>query len=192
MTCIVIFAKAPIAGRVKTRLIPSLGADGAAALAARMLQSTVEAAIATDLKVELWGDPDPKEWYHGPRLTLRSQSAGNLGERLAIAARRSLGAGESVLLIGTDCPELTAERLRKAAAALDRHHAVIHPVRDGGYALLGLGRFDPSIFEGIAWSTPSVAETTIARIGALGWSLAVGETLSDIDEPEDLERAALS
>jgi glycosyltransferase A (GT-A) superfamily protein (DUF2064 family) len=97
-----------------------------------------------------------------------------------------LSAHERVLLIGSDCPELDADRLRTAAAHLETHDAVIHPARDGGYVLLGLTRFDPLLFSDIAWSTGSVAATTIARIRALGWSLHIGETLRDVDEPEDL------
>ena len=98
----------------------------------------------------------------------------------------SVAGGERVLLIGADCPDLTRRRLAAAAAALGGHDAMIHPARDGGYALLGLARFDPSLFSEIAWSTSGVAAATIARIEALGWSLHVGDTLRDIDEPGDL------
>jgi hypothetical protein len=186
MTRIVIFAKQPVPGRVKTRLIPELGPGGAAALAREMLEHTVEEALATGLAVELCGEPDAAEWHparHGLELT--DQGDGALGERLARSAERVL-AEESILLVGSDCPELDRRRLRAAADALEERDAVIHPAHDGGYALLGLGRFDPSLFEGIDWSTPVVAAQTMARIGALGWSLHVGETLRDIDEPGDL------
>ena len=191
MIRILIFAKAPVAGKVKTRLIPALGAEGAAALAAEMLHRTAgEAAAAAVGPVELCADPDPghPDWNGQipPGLDLSAQGDGDLGQRLAGAARRAIGSGEQVLLIGTDCPELDRFRLTEAAAALDRHEATIHPTRDGGYALLGLRRFDPSLFEGIAWSTSIVAVETIARIEALGWSLYVGATLHDMDEPADL------
>jgi rSAM/selenodomain-associated transferase 1 len=184
MTRIVIFAKAPVAGRVKTRLIPALGAEGAARLAARMLEETVDEALATGLEVELCGDPDPAEWHEvRPGLVLTAQGEGDLGERLARASER---AGSPVLLIGADCPDLNRDRLGKAAAALGQHDAVIHPAEDGGYVLLGLRRLDSSVFEGIHWSTSVVGAQTIARINALGWSLHVGETLRDVDEPENL------
>jgi glycosyltransferase A (GT-A) superfamily protein (DUF2064 family) len=81
---------------------------------------------------------------------------------------------------------LDGKRLGAAAAQLERHDAVIYPARDGGYVLLGLARTDASLFSDIAWSTDTVAATTIARITELGWSLFVGETLIDIDEPADL------
>jgi rSAM/selenodomain-associated transferase 1 len=186
MTRIVIFAKAPVPGRVKTRLIPALGPEGAARLAAKMLAATVEEALATGLAVELCGEPDAAQWHEPrPGLALTGQGAGELGERLARAAERGLGE-DAVLLIGSDCPELDRARLRAAADALGDHDAVIHPARDGGYSLLGLRRFDRSIFEGIDWSTPAVAAQTLARIEALGWSLHLGETLRDVDEPADL------
>lgn len=189
MTRIVIFAKAPVAGQVKTRLVPALGEEGAARLAREMLRRTVSAAVATGLSVEVCASPAPSADEWGPYLpdvAATDQGGGDLGERLARAAKRVIDEGEKILLIGTDCPELDRDRLLAAARVLERHDAVIHPAEDGGYALLGLRRFEPSIFEDIAWSTASVAEATMARIQALGWSFHVGATLRDIDEPADL------
>jgi rSAM/selenodomain-associated transferase 1 len=186
---IVIFAKAPVAGKAKTRLIPALGEEGAARLAREMLANTVSEALATGFRVELCATPAPyhDEWKPFlPDLQAADQGEGDLGERLSRAAARVIGEGENILLIGTDCPELRRERLAATAEALHRCDAVLHPAEDGGYVLLGLRRFDPSIFTGIAWSTPSVAAETVARIEALGWSLHIGETLRDVDEPEDL------
>ena len=190
MTRIVIFAKEPVAGRVKTRLIPALGAEGAAARAVEMLDRTIAEALGSGCAVELCGDPDPAGWWRGPAVSLSAQGPGGLGERLARAAERALRRGP-VLLIGSDCPALDRHRLREAALALEGHDAVIHPTEDGGYALLGLRAFDASIFEGLEWSTPSVAAETAARIAALGWSLHEGETLRDVDEPADLALVAL-
>jgi rSAM/selenodomain-associated transferase 1 len=186
MTRIVIFAKQPVAGDVKTRLIPALGAEGAAKTARRMLDWTVRQALETGLRVELCGDPDAASWYKPkPGLDLTAQGRGELGERLARAARCVLAAGP-VLLVGSDCPELGAVALRAAAERLSTDDAVIYPARDGGYVLIGLRRFHPSLFTGIAWSTSAVAAQTIARIEALGWRLHIGETLRDVDEPDDL------
>ena len=190
-TRILIFAKAPVPGKVKTRLIPAIGAEAAALLAATMLHRTAREALDSDVgSVELCMDPPSGhlDWIGQVPLDVvpTPQGEGDLGERLARAARRVLAAGDRVILIGTDCPELDRDCLVAAAAALERHDAVIHPTQDGGYALLGLGRFDASLFEGIAWSTDQVAAHTIARIEALGWSLHVGETLRDIDVPADL------
>jgi uncharacterized protein len=180
--------------RVKTRLIPVLGETGAARLAQRMLADTVDHAKAAGLGTpELCATPHPDDasWsgHLPPGVRLSDQGSGDLGQRLAAAAKRVIDAGERILLIGTDCPALDGMRLAAAAAQLEHHDAVIHPALDGGYVLLGLARTDPSIFTDIAWSTKTVAATTIARISALGWSLFVGETLQDIDEPADLEAA---
>jgi len=192
VTRTIIFAKAPVPGRVKTRLIPALGAEGAAALAGDMLGWTVDAALAAAIgPVELCADPAPGDPAWAGRLPegpvrLSSQGDGDLGERLARAASRTLRAGEKVLLVGTDCPDLTPDRLGEAAAMLAGHDAVLHPAIDGGYALLGLRRFDRSLFERIEWSSAAVAAQTLARLDALGWTVHVGETLRDVDEPADL------
>jgi len=200
-TRIVVIAKAPQPGRVKTRLIPALGAEGAAALAARMLACTLvaafEAAGAADTAdpalgvVELCASPAPGDpaWQGvvvPAGLRWSAQGEGDLGARMAGAARRVLAGGERVLLIGTDCPALDAACLRTAAEALDEVEAVIVPSFDGGYVLLGLRRFDPSLFEGIAWSTSTVAAATRVRLDALAWSYRVLPALQDIDVPADL------
>jgi rSAM/selenodomain-associated transferase 1 len=200
---ILIFAKAPIPGQVKTRLIPALGAMGAARLARRLLQHTLEQALAAGLgPVELCASPavTHPDWaglapplakqkgaWAASGLETSDQGRGDLGARLARAARRHLDAGQRVLLIGTDCPALSAQRLRKAAAALDGHEAAIYPARDGGYVLLGLRAFDPSLFADLPWSTAAVADLTLARLHALNWRVWVGEELADIDEPADLD-----
>ncbi|HEX9931354.1 MAG TPA: TIGR04282 family arsenosugar biosynthesis glycosyltransferase [Allosphingosinicella sp.] len=184
MTRIVVFAKEPLPGRVKTRLIPALGAEGAARLAADMLARTLEEAAASGLPVELCGEPDAALWHDGP-IRRTAQGGGDLGERLSRAAQRVL-AEEPALLIGADCPDLDRRRLAAAAAALETHDAALHPAEDGGYVLLGLRRFDRSLFAGIAWSTASVCAETLRRIEALGWSADVRETLRDVDEPADL------
>lgn len=185
---IVIFAKAPVAGRTKTRLIPALGAEGAALLAREMLERTVAEAVASGLRVELCGEPDAASWSDAPVLRT-AQGEGDLGARLARAAARVLGEGERPILIGADCPALDRSRLAAAAAALEDHDAAIHPAADGGYVLLGLRRLDPSLFDGMSWSTDAVGARTIAAIRALGWSLFTGDTLADVDEPADLPLA---
>ncbi|HEY0147960.1 MAG TPA: TIGR04282 family arsenosugar biosynthesis glycosyltransferase [Allosphingosinicella sp.] len=187
MSRVVLFAKAPVPGQVKTRLIPALGAEGAAKLAAEMLEHTVTEALASGLAAELCGEPDPATWYTGPPLRLTAQGEGDLGRRLHGAAERVLRE-EPVLLIGADCPTLNRHRLHAAAEALEQHDAVIHPAEDGGYVLLGLRRFHASLFAGIAWSTDTVAEETLARLAALGWTVDVREKLKDIDTPADLHR----
>ena len=184
-------AKAPVAGAVKTRLVPALGAERAARLAQHMLAATVAAAKDCGLGVpELCASPHPAhETWAGllpEGVIATDQGVGDLGVRMASAAQRVINGGQPVLLIGTDCPDLTPVRIRIMAERLSDHDAVIQPAADGGYVLLGLRQFDPSLFTDIEWSGPSVASTTRSRILSLGWSLHVGETLRDIDEPGDL------
>jgi rSAM/selenodomain-associated transferase 1 len=190
-TRIVIFAKAPIPGQVKTRLIPALGAEGAAKLAGDMLKTTYRnAARVSVASAELCTAPDASHSDWRDALPANAQTApqgdGDLGQKLARAAERVVAEGDRVILIGTDCPGLDEARLWDACRELEGHDAVIHPTFDGGYALLGLNRFDPSLFSDIHWSTSSVARETMGRIARLGWTLHIGATLQDIDEPEDL------
>lgn len=188
-----VFAKAPLPGAAKTRLIPALGAAGAAALAERMLHHTLRECLSAGLgPVELCVAPDVRHAYWREFLPLQEvrlsdQGGGDLGQRLMRAATRALAAGDSVLLLGTDCPQLTASRLRAAADALKDFDAVMHPARDGGYTLLGLRRADAALFEGIAWSTDAVARQTAERLARCGMRWLRLETLADIDEPGDLQ-----
>lgn len=192
MTRIVILAKAPRAGLAKTRLIPALGGEGAARLAARMLETTVAAAVAANPgSVELrvapdWQDPAWQGVTMPGGITILPQGEGDLGDRLLRAAEAALADHGSVLLIGTDCVELSPRLLQEACLALDEHDAVIHPTEDGGYALLGLRRSHDSLFRDMAWSTATVCEDTLQRLKTLGWSVARLATLHDIDEPDDL------
>lgn len=188
---IVILAKAPHPGQAKTRLIPALGAQGAAALAERMLHHTATEALAARLgTVELCRSPaeDPYwlTWQGTAGLRFGDQGAGDLGERMARAARRIIAGGEAVLLIGTDCPALDRRRLQAVADALRETDVVLVPARDGGYVALGLCRFHRQIFADIPWSTDAVAAETLRRIRSLGWAVTVLAPETDIDEPEDL------
>lgn len=190
---IVIFAKAPLPGLAKTRLSPLLGAMGAAELARQLLDHCISEAIAADIgPVELCVSPSGQHpvWRDlsiPSAIFWSEQGEGNLGERLTKATQRVTDKDEAVLLIGTDCPGLTAARLREAAAALNSHNACLLPVSDGGYALLGLQKHLPSLFKAMPWSTASVSELTQQRILAEGWTLRVLESLHDIDEPQDLQ-----
>ncbi len=190
---IIIFAKAPQPGFAKTRLIPALGADGAAELAQQMLLNTLHEALAADIgTVELCSTPkiDNIAWQGitlPVGIEITDQGEGDLGARLARASERVIENAELVLLIGTDCVEMFATLLREAAQSLHEHDAVIHCTADGGYALLGLKRYSAVLFSDMPWSTDAVASTTIARIQQLGWSLHVGQLLHDVDAPQDLK-----
>ena len=118
-----------------------------------------------------------------------AQSQGDLGARMHAAFQRSLATGPRALLIGSDCPALTARHLRHADQALrDGVDAVFVPCEDGGYALVGLRRADARVFDGIAWGEDTVMADTRQRLTALGWQWRELETLWDVDRPEDYER----
>lgn len=190
---LVVFAKAPQAGAVKTRLIPALGAQGAAALARSMLDHALQQALAADIgRVELCMSPvpDAQAWQDidlPDTIELTAQGEGGLGERMGRAVHRvTTDLRQPVLLMGTDCPELTARQIRQAALELERHDAVLVPVVDGGYVLIGLKAPWPEIFTDMPWSTSVVAAETIKRLATLGLQVWEGPQLHDIDEPSDL------
>jgi rSAM/selenodomain-associated transferase 1 len=190
---IVIFAKAPLPGQVKTRLISALGPEGAANLAKKLLRhcvaealmaaiGPVELCVAPTMHHPIWNElalPDAVHWSE--------QGEGDLGDRLARAAQRVTALDEAVLLIGTDCPALNAEVLHTAAQALQQYDACMVPAHDGGYALLGLNRHLPALFVDMPWSTATVAQQTRQRILAEGCTLHALQSLPDIDQPQDLQ-----
>jgi uncharacterized protein len=192
---ILVFARAPVPGAAKTRLIPLLGAAGAAALHARLIERALATARAAAPEIfELWCTPDAAHPFlqsaalaHG--ATLRIQQGSDLGERMAHALADALRRGNVALCIGTDCPALTAQHLRDAAAALhDGNDAVFVPAEDGGYALVGLARDAPRLFRGIVWGGSQVMAETRTRLRELGLRWRELETLWDVDRPADYQR----
>lgn len=189
---IVVMAKAPQAGLAKTRLVPALGAAGAARLAERLLEATLVQAITAAVgPVEICCTPDTAHpaftrLRQAHALSLSEQGEGDLGARMARAFARLLQGHSQVLVIGTDAPGLDAQYLRAAAAALNGHDAVFGPALDGGYTLVGLRRAAPALFDGMPWSTPTVMAETRRRLVAGGWRHAELPALADVDEPADL------
>jgi rSAM/selenodomain-associated transferase 1 len=194
---IAVLAKAPLPGYAKTRLIPALGAAGAAALAEWLLVHAAAQAVAAELgPVTVWAAPDPAHpafgrlaRQHG--LDLRPQGDGDLGARMVHVFESTWQADPGpLLLMGTDAPALDAAMLRDAAAALRLHDAVVVPAFDGGYALIGLRRWAPGLrclFDGLAWSTARVMADTRERLAAAGLHHAELPAVPDIDEAADLQ-----
>lgn len=211
---IAVLAKAPIPGHAKTRLIPALGADGAATLQGWLLRRTVAVALAAEIgPVTLWcdGDPGHPDFVACGALgavTLRRQPDADLGARMLAALQVSPTPAGS-LVIGTDCPALTVAHLREAAQVLaagdttdavrsageaapvdvvDRVDAVVYPAEDGGYVLIGMRRPVPAVFTGIDWGTAHVMAQTRQWLEASGCTWIEPRTLWDVDRPADLER----
>ncbi len=194
---ILIFSRVPRAGEVKTRLIPALGAQGASDFHAACLRHTVACAAGARLApLELWLTPDTEE--QGLRSLaadfdcgLQRQPAGDLGERMAHAARQGLAIADSVLLIGTDAPLLDGAYLGRALAQLRQGaDVVMGPAEDGGYILLGLRSCCPDLFSGMPWGEAGVAALTRRRCAQSGLALAELPMLWDVDRPQDLLRLA--
>jgi uncharacterized protein len=201
-TALVIFAKAPVPGLAKTRLAPALGAEGAAALAERLLAHAVAQALALPAdrvnRIELCVTPSidhpafdralAQAAAQVPgRLHLTLQGEGDLGARMHNAFVRVLAQHPQALLIGTDAPALNADRLAEAAEALKSRDAVFVPALDGGYALVGLSCPAPALFHDMPWSTAQVMALTAERAQALGLRWTRLAPVADIDEPTDLQ-----
>lgn len=191
---ILLFTKAPLPGRVKTRLIPRIGARQAAKLHAELLWRTLRTATGGLAPVQLWCAPDTRhslfqEAAGWAGLTLHTQPEGDLGARMGQATERALTEAASVVLIGADCPVLERAHLRKALGWLEEgNDAVLGPAEDGGYVLLGLKRYHPGLFEDIEWGADSVLRATRQRIRQLGLAVSELETLWDLDREADLAR----
>lgn len=191
---IAIMAKAPIPGLAKTRLIPALGASGAARLQRRLTRMTVACALDAQLgAVTLWCTPDSRHRFfralkRTSRVELLVQPTGDLGARMHTAFRLHCELGP-LLVVGTDCPVLRPAHLREAAQALIAgDDAVFFPAEDGGYALVGLRAPQPALFADMPWSTPRVMPETRARARSLGLRASEFETLWDVDLPAQLAR----
>ncbi|MGN8200362.1 TIGR04282 family arsenosugar biosynthesis glycosyltransferase [Salinisphaera sp. RV14] len=201
---IAVFAKPLIPGQVKTRLIPSVGAETAAELQRAMLWNTL--TVARDVageQVSLWvagdpGHPTLRPFRDAFVPSMHAQRGDDLGARMRSTLATLLTAHDRVLLVGCDCPVLSADDLRGAATALDedRTDTVFIPVEDGGYVLVGLKARPErqqavldAVFGDIPWSTDQVMTQTRARLAAAGLGWAEQPALWDMDRPEDLRRA---
>jgi uncharacterized protein len=189
---IAVFARAPVAGEAKTRLIPHLGAEGAAALHAALVRKALTSAVEAKLgEVTLWCAPDASHPFFAScraefRIGLAAQPPGDIGQRMLAAFEAWRG---PLLLIGSDCPMLAPDHLRLCAAELRSGlDAVFLPAEDGGYALIGLHRPLPRLFAGIEWGTERVMEETRARLRAAALTWSEPATLWDVDRPEDVAR----
>lgn len=191
---LLLFSRYPEPGKVKTRLIPALGPDGAACLHRRLTVHTLETARTfaafrpTEVMVYFDGpSAQGMQELFGNEFSYRPQAPGDLGQRLDAAMADSLGQGRRrVVLIGSDCPGITGKILSGAFSALNDHDLVLGPAADGGYYLIGVTALYPELFYQMPWGTSRVLAQTLTRAAGLGLRTALLETLTDIDRPEDL------
>lgn len=183
---LVVFTRYPEPGKAKTRLIPALGAVGAAALHRRLTERTLTEARASGLQVEVHTTGAPPAAFHdwlGEDLRIVEQGDGDLGDRLRAAA-----APAPVLFIGSDLPDISAAHLIEAAAHLSEGRTVLGPAEDGGYWALGLPATANYLFKDMPWSTDEVFAITLQRLRDHGIEPVLLGTLADCDRPEDLAR----
>lgn len=182
---LIIFAKNPVLGAVKTRLAKSVGKEQALAIYNKLLSWTQRETSQSQADVivyyaseiipdDVWGEVEKKK-----------QPEGDLGQKMAFAFQEELLHFQKVCIIGTDCAALTSDIIDEAFRALETHDFVFGPANDGGYYLMGMKRYVPDLFEDMKWSTSTVLSTSIARTKAAGYSHVLLQELVDVDTVED-------
>ncbi len=185
---LIIFIKNPRLGHVKTRLAATLGAATALKIYRYLLDKTRETALLTPVRRVLFYSEAVSAHDDWPDAFFEKkvQHPGDLGERMSEAFRLAFADGaEKAVIIGSDCPDLSADGLMSAFEALESNDLVVGPSADGGYYLLGMSRFVPALFEGVAWSTDQVLHQTLATATQLALQVHTLPTLRDIDEEAD-------
>lgn len=192
---LLVFARAPISGRCKTRLAPRYGAHGAASIHQNLVLKTLRTAQATAAITELWCEPDSRHGFfnacrrHHP-LILQRQPRGDLGRKMSLALSRSLTRARSVVIIGTDCAALSSRDIEQAFQALEQGmDCVIKPAADGGYVLIGARRSIAPALRNIDWSSGRELRQTLHRLRRQGFAVQTLETSWDVDHPRDVIRA---
>lgn len=186
------FAREPVPGAVKTRLVPAVTPEQACEIHAELVRHTARVLVTAGLaavRLDVAGNPEHPLFRECLALGVagvRVQSGADLGERMLNALRHGLAAHERVVLVGSDCPQLDRAYLADALAALETGDVVLGPARDGGYVLIGVRRADPRWFEGLVWGTDQVYRQTASRLDASGTSWQALAPLADVDRPEDL------
>jgi len=194
---LIVFTRFPQAGKVKTRLIPALGAEGAARLHRRLAEHAVaQARRLVQLRETLLqihcAEGEEMEWnrWLGHDLHYTLQVPGDLGTRMAAAFAMAFARGvSSAIIMGSDCPDLTAPILDQAFDTLLEKDLVLGPAGDGGYYLIGLKRHTPELFQEVSWGTDQVLARTTDLATHLGIAHSLLPQLDDVDRPEDLVKA---
>ncbi len=184
-----IFAKPPQPHRVKTRLIPDIGADNATAVYRYCLQHALQVATDSQLDLCCYLTEESNDPVFAA-MEQRLQSGDSLGDRMLNAFQEMLADHDAAIIIGTDCLDMTVPHLQQAAQLLLDHDMVLQPVIDGGYSLIACRYHEPALFEGVRWSTSEVLSKTMQNARSLGYRVAKLETVRDIDTLQDLKQYA--
>ncbi|WP_421840897.1 TIGR04282 family arsenosugar biosynthesis glycosyltransferase [Marinobacter algicola] len=192
------FSKWPEAGRVKTRLMPELGAEGAMEAHIRLSLAVLDNLVASGYIVRFLWDRELKSTPEGATPVLERleahgvaqalQQGGVLGERMLQALEVGLRGFGKAMIVGSDCPSVDADYVRAAVAALDEVDVVLGPSEDGGYVLIGARRVIPGMLADVAWGTDKALSQTCDRLTQAGVSFRLLPQRWDVDEPEDWHR----
>jgi uncharacterized protein len=183
---LVLFARFPVAGECKTRLIPAVGAAGAADIHRHLTQRTVSVLRQSGQQIILaytGAERDDFAQWLGDDIAYVRQAEGDLTDKLLACLNPA-----PVLFFGADTPDLSAEIVGEAINALLTHDVVLGPAEDGGYYLIGMRRALPQLLTDMPWSTDQVMPETLRRLSHMGIEPVILATLSDCDRPEDLAR----
>jgi len=191
---LIVFLRRPEKGKVKTRLAAAVGDGEALRIYKDLVDITLNAAAQSVCERRLFwiGDGMDESLADDARFTHFTQKGDDLGKRMAAAIDTSFAEGaKKTVIIGSDCPTMSADVLRQAFEALDTHDAVIGPATDGGYYLLGMRQLHQDFFRGKKWSTASVLTATLDDAKRLCLSTFLLEEMSDLDNVDDLRRSHL-
>jgi len=191
---LIIYSRYPEPGKTKTRMIPALGAEGAAQLQRKMTEHTLETAKKIksdrDISIEVHfagGNEQLMSDWLGKDIKYISQVFGGLGDKMNYSFTQSLDFNtQRVVTIGIDCPDINIDILNNAFNSLQNNDLVLGVAEDGGYYLIGLNKTIPQLFQNIDWGTDKVLNQTKAIAQRLNLKTKYLTTLSDIDRPEDL------
>ena len=191
---LMIFVKNLIPGMVKTRLAKDIGIDGALDVYMELVKKTNKVAdkvIDVDKAIYYSEYVEIEDVWDTEQYKLSVQKGNTLGEKMSIAFDEAFDAYNKVVIIGSDCYDLTPKIIQNSYAQLDEHDIVVGPAMDGGYYLLGMKEYLPQLFEGKEYSTDKVLEELLAEAEELGLSVAQLPTLRDVDTMDDLKESGI-
>lgn len=191
-TALLVFAKAPIPGQVKTRLIPAIGKEYSTRLYIELFHHTMDVALRSSVnEIQIWCSPSVnascfQDYSREEKVSLHVQQGNSLGDRMSYALNKGLNNFNACVLVGCDCPDLNSQDIEQAYGMLDSTDVVIGPAQDGGYYLLALAKSSFQIFEDIEWGSSSVLQKTKQNLKRLDWEWQELRMLNDIDTVSDL------